>query len=46
MLPDKNTKVTGAVVHCQHSFNVVMVNSHTNTTYFNQSCYSSGHLVS
>jgi hypothetical protein len=44
MLPD-NTKVTGAVFHCQHSFSVVKVNSHINTTCFNQSCYSSGYLV-
>ena len=45
MLPNNKTKVTGAVVHCQHSFIVVMVKSHINTTFFNQSCYSSGHLV-
>jgi hypothetical protein len=45
MLPDNNIKVTGAGVHCQHSFIVVMVNSYINTTCFNQLCYSSGHLL-
>ena len=45
MLPDNNMKVTGAVVHCQHSFSVVKVNGHINITCFNQPCYSSVHLV-